>query len=186
MTALHRPPHLKAMIPDCISVQSIRFEWPTGTPDPMHVCWMFLTSDRAMQNIHQVDWYKVYSHLPLITMDEAAGRPMPAWKEWFEHCSLDDWWKVLCSKDGLRKSIFQSCTFPAENEVKKIGTPLNFAGMTRFAPTERTRKAQRLIMGPWPHQINQSTKVGAIGLWTECAYRSAIQAIAIFRSVVEA
>lgn len=159
LTALEKPPHLKAMIA-LVSPSDPFVEWPTGTPDPMHVCWAFLTSDRAPQNIHQVDWARVYRHLPLISMDEAAGRYMPTWKEWFDHCSMDDWWREVCYQNRFSEIDLPVMHISGWYDDEQIGTPLNFEGMSRLAPSETTRRAQRLIMGPWPHQVNASTRIG--------------------------
>ncbi|QQE79186.1 CocE/NonD family hydrolase [Alicyclobacillus sp. SO9] len=159
LTALTHPPHLKAMIP-IVSPSDPFVEWPTGSPDPMHVCWQFLTSDRALQNINQVDWEEVYTHLPLMTMDEAAGREMPLWKELFEHCQLDSWWDVVRYQNRFDEIDLPVLHISGWYDDEQIGTPLNFAGMTTKAPSEFARGAQRLIMGPWGHNVNASTRVG--------------------------
>lgn len=161
LTALEKPPHLRAMI-TLVSPSDPFVEWPTGSPDPMHLCWMFLTADRAPQNVGQVDWDAVYSHLPLIDMDEAAGRYLPGWKELFDHCSLDDWWRTVCYQNRFAEIDIPVMHISGWYDDEQIGTPLNYAGMVKLAPSAQTRQAQRLIMGPWPHQVNQSTKVGAL------------------------
>jgi hypothetical protein len=44
---------------------------------------------------------------------------------------------------------------------EQIGTPLNYVGVsTKGAPD--ARKAQRLLMGPWPHALNSGTKLGEV------------------------
>ena len=161
LTALHKPPHLKAMIP-IVSPSDPFVEWPTGTPDPMHVCWQFLTSDRMPQNINQVNWDEVYTHLPLITMDEAAGRKMPLWRELFDHCYLDEWWKEVCYQNRFDEIDLPVMHISGWYDDEQIGTPLNYAGMAKSAPSEEARRAGRLIMGPWGHNVNASTKVGAL------------------------
>ena len=46
---------------------------------------------------------------------------------------------------------------------EQVGTPLNFAGMVAHGPTEEVRKSQKLIMGPWPHNVtSQPTKLGEV------------------------
>jgi uncharacterized protein len=161
LTALYKPPHLKAMIP-IVSPSDPFVEWPTGTPDPMHVCWQFLTSDRMPQNINQVNWDEVYTHLPLITMDEACGRDMPLWRELFDHPSLDAWWKEICYQNRFDEIDLPVMHISGWYDDEQIGTPRNYAGMTQFAPSEEARRAGRLIMGPWGHNVNASTKVGTL------------------------
>lgn len=161
LTALQQPPHLRAMIP-MVSPSDPFVEWPTGVPDPMHVCWNFLTADRGVQNIGQVNWERVYTHLPLLTMDEAAGRQMPTWREAFDHPYLDEWWEEICYQTRFDEIDIPVMHISGWYDDEQIGTPINFAGMTRFARRPEVRQAQRLIMGPWGHQVNTSTKIGSV------------------------
>jgi len=126
LTALTHPPHLKAMVP-IVSPSDPFVEWPTGTPDLMHVCWQFLTADRAPQNINQVNWDEVYAHLPLISMDEAAGREMPLWKELFEHTQLDNWWAEQSYQGRFSEIDLPVLHISGWYDDEQIGTPLNFA-----------------------------------------------------------
>ena len=45
---------------------------------------------------------------------------------------------------------------------EQVGTPLNFIGVTTKAATPDIRSAQRLLIGPWPHAINSSPKLGQL------------------------
>ncbi len=155
LTALEKPPHLKAMIP-LVSPSDPFVEWPTGSPTPSHLCWLFLTSGRQVQNIHAVDWQTIYEHLPLLTMDHAAGRSIPAWREEFEHTLLDDWWLKVCYQSRLDEIDLPVLHISGWYDDEEIGTPLNFSRMADHA------KHQRLIMGPWEHRVNISKKIGDI------------------------
>ncbi|WP_018130901.1 CocE/NonD family hydrolase [Effusibacillus pohliae] len=161
LTALTQPPHLRAMI--CIVSPSDPFvEWPTGIPIPFHLCWLYMTSGRIMQNVDVVDWESVYQHLPLVTMDEATGRRIEHWRTEFEHPYLDDWWKQICYQSSFHKIDLPVLHISGWYDDEQVGTPLNFIGMTHHAATEKTRNSQKLLMGPWPHQINRSTKLGEL------------------------
>lgn len=159
LTALTHPSHLRAMVP-IVSPSDPFVEWPTGVPGPMHLCWQFLVADRVPQNINRVPWEQVYAHLPLVTMDEASGREMPLWRELFHHCQLDDWWRATCYQDRFREIDLPVLHISGWYDDEQIGTPLNFSGMTHQAPSESARKSQRLIMGPWGHNVNTSTRMG--------------------------
>jgi putative CocE/NonD family hydrolase len=51
---------------------------------------------------------------------------------------------------------------------EQVGTPLNFAGMVAQAATKEIRRSQKLIMGPWPHNIvSQPTKLGEVDFGPE-------------------
>ena len=43
-----------------------------------------------------------------------------------------------------------------------IGTHINYVGMKEKSPTEKSRKNQKLIIGPWPHHVNSSRTLGGI------------------------
>lgn len=161
LTALHQPPHLKAMV-TLVSPSDPFVEWPLGIPDPMHLSWLFMVSDRTMQNVDVVDWERVYTDLPLVTMDEETGRQIPAWREEFRHRQLDEWWKQLSYQTRFNEIDLPVLHISGWYDDEQIGTPLNFIGMTNAGKSEFARRSQRLIMGPWPHRVNQSTKLGPL------------------------
>ena len=45
---------------------------------------------------------------------------------------------------------------------EQAGALMNYVGMTRDATTEDARKHQKLLMGPWPHAVNSTRKLGEI------------------------
>lgn len=161
LAALEHPLHLRAM---CVAVSpSDPFvEWPTGVETPMHLCWLHLTSGRVTQNMDAVDWTKVYEHLPLATMDEAAGRPSAEWREELRHEGLDDYWRAICYQDKFDQIDLPVLHISGWYDDEQVGTPLNFAGMVAHAATPQARASQRLLMGPWGHAINTSTKLGEV------------------------
>jgi putative CocE/NonD family hydrolase len=161
LTALTQPPHLRAMIP-IVTPSDPFVETPTGVPSPMHLCWLYMTSDRAVQNVDAVDWMQVYQHLPLINMDQATGRRISHWREEFEHPRLDEWWQEISYQHRLNEIDIPVLHISGWYDDEQIGTPLNYARMSRQASSERARRAQRLIMGPWPHQVNRSSRMGEI------------------------
>ncbi|GAC1325944.1 MAG: CocE/NonD family hydrolase [Chloroflexota bacterium] len=161
LTALETPPHLRAMVA-VVSPSDPFVESPTGTPSPMHLCWHTMTSGRGMQNVHIIDWMTVYKHLPLQTMDERVGRTIARWREEVLHDRLDEYWRALCYQDKFSQVDLPVLHISGWYDDEQIGTPLNFAGMVRGAASERSRKNQRLLMGPWTHQVNTASKVGEI------------------------
>ncbi|MFC4619589.1 CocE/NonD family hydrolase [Camelliibacillus cellulosilyticus] len=161
LTALKQPPHLKTMIA-AVTPSDPFVEWPTGTPTPMHICWLYMTSDRVMQNTDVVDWDSVYRHLPHVTMDEKLGKSLPAWREEYEHPYLDDWWKEISYQKSYNKIDLPVLHVSGWYDDELVGTPLNFVGMTKEAPSEAARRNQKLLVGPWIHQINTSSKIGDI------------------------
>jgi uncharacterized protein len=161
LTALTKPPHLKAMI-SVVTPSDPFVETPTGVPQPYHLCWLFLTSGRMMQNMDAVDWESIYNHLPLHTMDEQVGRDMPHWKEEMEHEGLDEWWQQICYQHRFDEIDLPVLHVSGWYDDEQIGTPLNFHGMRQHAPSEFARENQKLLMGPWGHRVNTTSKLGDI------------------------
>ncbi|PYZ92956.1 hydrolase [Salipaludibacillus keqinensis] len=161
LTALHKPPSLKTMIP-LVTPSDPFVEWPTGLPNPQHICWVYRTSGRVQQNLNVVNWAEVYDHLPMIEMDEKTGRRSEQWKEEVRHSYLDDYWKHLCYQDKFDQIDLPVLHISGWYDDEQIGTPLNFIGMTHTDESKKSKHHQRLLMGPWPHQVNKSTTFGEL------------------------
>ncbi|MCA1599608.1 MAG: CocE/NonD family hydrolase, partial [Chloroflexi bacterium] len=161
LAALEQPPHLRAMIV-AVTPSDPFVESPTGTPGPMHLCWNHLTSGRTAQNMEAVDWMAVYEHLPLLTMDERAGRHNEAWREAVGHEYLDEYWRAICYQDKFDQIALPVLHISGWYDDEQIGTPLNYRGMVAHAATPDARASQRLLMGPWPHGVNSVSKLGEI------------------------
>lgn len=161
LTALLAPPHLRAMIVS-VSPSDPFVETPTGLPSPMHLCWLHLVSGRVNQVMEAVNWAEVYGHLPLLTMDERAGRYNAHWRTQVEHTRLDDYWEPLRYQHKFERVNVPVLHISGWYDDEQIGTPLNFAGMTAHAATPEARANQRLLMGPWGHAVNTVSKLGEV------------------------
>jgi hypothetical protein len=156
LTALDRPPALKAMI--VIVTPSDPFvENPTGLPGPMHVHWFRMTEGHAMQYTDAVDWMTVYRHRPLLELDEAAGFRSELWREECRHQTLDAWWEPLRYQHRIGEVDVPVLHISGWYDDEEIGTPANFAAMRAAG-----RAGQRLLMGPWGHQVNAGTTLGEV------------------------
>lgn len=114
----------------------------------------------------------LFRHLPLITMDEAAGRSIPHWRDWIAHPSYDDYWRGM-SPIGEH---YADVEMPAYHmggwfDVFLQGGLNNFMGMTRHGRTERARRSQKMIVGPWIHNLGMkgtSTRTGDVDFGEAC------------------
>ena len=136
-------------------------EWPTGTHLPMDISWYHFTAGHVLQNMEAVDWPKIHSHLPLYTMDEAVGRPSLYWKEDLDHPLLDAYWEGLRYQNKYDRVRVPVLHISGWYDDEQIGTPLNFIGMTTKG-LEGVRKKQKMLMGPWPHAINSTSKLADV------------------------
>ncbi len=161
LAALQKPPHLKAMVVR-VTPSDPFVETPTGLPSPMTLCWLHYVSGHMNQLMEAVDWERVYEHLPLITMDERAGRHNSNWRANSEHPQLDDYWEPLCYQNKFDQVDVPILHISGWYDDEQIGTPLNYIGMTTHGATPTARASQRLLMGPWGHVVNTTTKLGEV------------------------
>jgi len=161
LAAVKQPPHLTAMIV-LVTPSDPFVEWPTGQPLPMDISWYHFTAGHVLQNMEAVDWKKLYLHLPLLTMDEATGRPNPLWKEEVEHSKLDSWWEPQRYQNKYEQVRVPVLGISGWYDDEQVGTPLNFIGMTTKGADEKLRRSQKMLMGPWPHAINSTAKLGEV------------------------
>ena len=161
LAALEQPPHLTTMIA-MVTPSDPFVEWPTGLPLPMDISWYHFTAGHVSQNMDAVDWPKIHRHLPMKTMDEAAGRPNRYWKEVFEHTQLDQWWEPLRYQNKFERVKVPVLHISGWYDDEQVGTPLNFIGMTSKGATPEIRRNQKLLMGPWPHAVNSTSKLGEV------------------------
>lgn len=161
LAAVERPLHLKAMIV-LVPPSDPFVETPTGTPSPMHLCWLHLVSGRTLQSMDLVEWEQVYQHLPLATMDESVGHRIPVWRREMQHTQLDDYWKPLCYQAKFEQVDVPVLHISGWYDDEQIGTPINYIGMTARGATAEARANQRLLMGPWGHATNATARLGAV------------------------
>lgn len=161
LTALYHPPHLRAMIVR-VTPSDPFVEAATGLPSPMHLRWLHYVSGRTNQLIEAVDWMRVYEHLPLLTMDERAGRRNQYWRNGIEHPQLDEYWEAICYQAKFEQIDVPVLHISGWYDDEQIGTLLNYIGMTTHGATPATRASQRLLMGPWDHGVNTVSKLGEV------------------------
>jgi hypothetical protein len=156
LTALTRPPHLAAMVV-YVTPSDPWIEWPTGLHVPQEICWHRMVSGRLLQYVDGTDWMEVYRHLPLLTMDEKAGFYAPHWREDLSHPPADRaYWQPVTYQDQLAGLDLPALHITGWYDDVQPGTLINFAALADGAATERARRAQRLVVGPWGHECSRN------------------------------
>lgn len=156
LTAVEHPPHLTAMVV-YVTPSDPFVEAPTGIHLPQQVCWQRIVNARLTQFVQGVDWEPVYQHLPMLTMDEAAGFSSPAWRADLEHSPADaEYWKPVRYQGRLGEVDVPALHVTGWYDDVQPGTLLNFAAMTADGKQEATSRAQRLVVGPWDHELTRN------------------------------
>lgn len=165
VAAVRRPPHLAAIIalaPMADPFEDVWITGPGGVPTPTMISWYHLTAGKVMQNMGAVDWNTLNWHVPLLTMDEAAGRPNERWRSIITHSTRDAWWDPLRYQDRFEQADVPALHISGWYDDTQRATPMNYVGMRTRAATPEARDRQKLVIGPWPHAINSTQKLGRL------------------------
>lgn len=95
-------------------------------------------------------------HLPLVTGDENAGRVCEFYKEWMRHPAYDAYWERLGNVERTYDQIdVPAYGFGGWYDVFLQGTLNNFMGVRARGHSERGRRGQKVLIGPWIHSLGE-------------------------------
>jgi putative CocE/NonD family hydrolase len=162
-TAALHPPGLQAMIctvslPDPV----INVPFQNGALVLWMSEWMATVEGKRNTDTSIFASLKNYWHLPLETLDQTFGRKSKFWKNWIDHPSADDYWKKSFYQNKFGEIDVPVLHISGWYDDDLIGTHINYVGMKEKSPTEKSRKNQKLIIGPWPHHVNSSRTLGGM------------------------
>ncbi len=119
------------------------------------------TKKRLEKALEEIDSW--YSFLPLCSMPLLDG--LSDWyKEWLEHPHDGPYWRqwnVALKHDQVDVPIYH---LGAWYDIFLRGTLENFKGIREKGMSERARKGQRLIVGPWAHGPGEMRKSQLAGM----------------------
>jgi len=158
LTAPLRHPNLVTMIseaspPDffqCLPYQGGAFSLPL-------LSWLAELDRSVDHEAGSVDWDSVLMKRPLRELDKACGHDLNAWRDWLDHDSDDEYWaKIAFNRDMdlIRLPVFHISGW---YDDVLTGSLINYSQM-RTA----THFPQKLLIGPWPHRLNTTSKYGSI------------------------
>jgi putative CocE/NonD family hydrolase len=159
LAARARPPHLVAIVPRAPCGRyfdelpylggAFMLEWA--------VRWISGISAPAPEGSAAPDLAQVHRHRPLLTVDEALGRPMPIYREFLTHPTMDSYWKKLYfSDDDFRGMKIPFLTFTGWFDADQPGAISYWQGMRKHSPAAN----QYLVIGPWTHGSRRTLKNG--------------------------
>jgi putative CocE/NonD family hydrolase len=97
-----------------------------------------------------------YAHLPLRDMP-AVSRILPSWRAWLDHEERDAYWDALSYRDTRDRVAAPALHVGGWFDLFLGGTLGNFTTLSKYAATDRARRGQRLIVGPWSHADRSGT-----------------------------
>ena len=125
--------------------------------------WGFLAGGRTMQPTAHHHWEKLLKFLPLIEMDkEGTGREIRFLRDWIEHPTYDDYWREVSAENQFHKINLPVYNLAGWFDAYPASAFRAFNGMRKQAPSEKIRKSQKILVGPWPHNLSRSSRVGDV------------------------
>lgn len=161
LTALRKPEALKGMI-SIVSPSDPFVENPTCTPSPTYISWLFSISGHVMQNVKLVNMKSVYESLPFIKLDEQTGRNIPFWKEIVRNEPGNSFWDPLFYQKKMNTLDLPVMHISGWYDDEQIGTFINYNEMKEVSMSSFSRDSQKIIIGPWPHDVNITEVLGKL------------------------
>lgn len=96
-------------------------------------------------------------HLPVVSLPLAGEASYFA--DWLAHPTYDDWWRRWSIDEDYGRIDVPALHIGGWYDIFAAGTVRNFVGLRDGAGSSDVRRAQRLLMGPWHHEIQVSGSV---------------------------
>ena len=142
-------PHLKAIFPVVSGYDDYRDRfYSTGGAMKLGNRLEWMWENLKVQGYHP-EFSKFVLHLPIRTADVAAtGRPSEMYREAVDHPAFDSFWRAISTKEQIQK---------VRIPVFSVGGWYdNFAqsDLEAYAALHKTSGLNRILVGPWPHNMS--------------------------------
>jgi putative CocE/NonD family hydrolase len=142
-------PHLKAIFPVVSGYDDYRDRfYSTGGAMKLgnRLEWM---SENLKVPGYQPDFSKFVLHLPLRTADVAAtGRPSEMYREAIGHPAFDSFWRAISTREQIQRVRIPVFSVGGwyDNYVE--------SDLEAYTALHRTSGLNRILVGPWPHNMS--------------------------------
>ena len=176
LAAIAGPPHLEAIFPQCTFANGRHFFYFGGTFDLSWIGWLYGRMPDLMRHSGRDDmptgreenlpsWeankWKWLKYLPLGDFP-LLKEFCPYYYEWIAHPDDGSFWD-FANIEKFHKNVSvpaYSLTGWYDDGYGQPGAIYNFLGMKANGKTERARRGQKLIIGPWTHCNSESSESG--------------------------
>ncbi len=159
--ALERAPHLRAIVPRAMAPDLHRgLVWRGGAFNlGVLMLWGLTTSGRSMQEIDRLDWIEAFRTLPLTEAAATASQDVEHWRWWLDHPLRDDAWAdgQLVPMSGLDVPALVMGGW-----YDLYADDMLTAWAELRASDSAAAAGSRLVVGPWPHALSESTVTGEL------------------------
>ena len=162
LAALGRNPALQAIIPAMSPGNYYRdVAYPGGAFSLLsRARWGIGLAGSRTTTMFPVDWINEIDHLPIETLAGSLGFNVRHFQDWLRHPSYDAYWEPVNLEQRATEMSVPALNIGGWYDVFLRSTLGSYQTMQREAASETARTGQRLIIGPWPHGWNASTRTG--------------------------
>ncbi len=105
------------------------------------------------------NWPAIMRELPLVSLDKVAGRDIHYWRELMEHDKFDNYWDPVSVRGYYERFDKPSLSVTGWFDGQLKGAMQHYLNEVK---TARNATDHYLIVGPWPHGVNSTTKLGEL------------------------
>lgn len=114
------------------------------------------------------DVEKLLRELPILTLDEKSGcPPVRSYRDYVLHDRRDDFWEALSVRETMGRFQTPVLLTGGWYDYYPGETFENYLGLVRGAPSRALGESHRVIVGPWTHGFNPSTRLGQVDFGPE-------------------
>ena len=160
-------PALQAIVPNVMPTDLWREAyWHDGAFSlALNALWTCLEISSRTSDLDMIPAYDLnafFRHLPLSTLDEAAGGESLFWRDFLAHSQYSEYWE----KKGVHTRLDRICvpTFIMSGwyDYYPRDAFRSFRGLQETAISQETAKRHKIIVGPWSHLISQGPTLGQV------------------------
>lgn len=108
------------------------------------------------------------SELPILTLDEKSGcGPVQAYRDYVTHDRRDEFWQALNVRESMDRYTVPVLLTGGWYDYYPGETFANYRCLIEKAPSRSLAQSHRVIVGPWTHGFNSSTRLGELDFGPE-------------------
>lgn len=129
-----------------------------GVPGSLRALWAMYTSGKTnKEQIHNLDWEAAANVRPLKDAMASLGLATSYLDEHMKHEVFDDYYKRLWPDGVMNRTIVPCYHVTGWFDDNQKGTLDHFPALALQHPDPAVRRAQKLLIGPWPHRLSIDT-----------------------------
>jgi len=166
-------PHLAALNPRFMAGDLWRNAYYCGGAFSLALTFSWLCFEVASRTsgaalLPEFDVGKLLRELPLLTLDEKCGcGRVKAYRDYLSHDRRDGYWKALSVRESMDRFNVPVLLTGGWYDYYAGETFANYRSLVEQAPTRALAESHRVIVGPWTHGVNPSSKLGQLDFGPE-------------------